>query len=175
MALLRPGWEEDYHKKPPIHPVVCVGRILQEERLADGRYHLLLQGLCRARIRSEVASTKLYRIARVELCADEPVAVEREKTLRGELGESVKPFFAERSATLVQLQKLLQSPLPLGALSDIFAFVLPLDVEVKQRLLESLCVESRVHLLLANLDKKTPPAPPKEAPSRPFPPEFSSN
>src|SRR5437588_601321 len=49
LALLRPGWEEDYHKAPTIYPVVCLGRIFQEERLADGRYNLLLHGLSPAR------------------------------------------------------------------------------------------------------------------------------
>src|SRR5262245_20349927 len=43
MALLQPGWEKDYHQRPPIHPVVCLGRIFKEEKLADGRYNLLLQ------------------------------------------------------------------------------------------------------------------------------------
>src|SRR4051812_12320348 len=45
MALLRPGWEDDYHKQPPIHDMVCLGRIQQEMRLEDGRYNFLLQGL----------------------------------------------------------------------------------------------------------------------------------
>src|SRR6478672_7469926 len=47
MALLRPGWERDYHHKPAIEPVVCVGRILSHERLPDGKYNFLLQGLAR--------------------------------------------------------------------------------------------------------------------------------
>ena len=29
MALLKPGWEDDYQGNPPIHPIVCVGRIRQ--------------------------------------------------------------------------------------------------------------------------------------------------
>src|SRR3954468_6275909 len=36
LALLKPGWEEDYHQRPPVHPVVCIGRIFKEERLEDG-------------------------------------------------------------------------------------------------------------------------------------------
>src|SRR5436305_11828488 len=58
LALLKAGWEEDYHKAPPIYPVVCLGRIFQEERLADGRYNLLLHGLCRARILEELPTGK---------------------------------------------------------------------------------------------------------------------
>jgi uncharacterized protein len=42
MALLRPGWEQDYDKVPPIYPVVCLGRVTQEQRLPDGRSNLVL-------------------------------------------------------------------------------------------------------------------------------------
>ena len=72
MALLRPGWEEDYHNSPPIHPVVCVGQITQEERLTDGRYNFVLQGLSRARIVEELTTDRLYRMANVELLEEEP-------------------------------------------------------------------------------------------------------
>src|ERR1043166_7685398 len=53
LALLRPGWEEDYDKQPPIYDVVCLGRVFQEERLPDGRYNLMLHGLSRARVLQE--------------------------------------------------------------------------------------------------------------------------
>src|SRR5436190_22730846 len=43
MALLKPGWEKNYYQRPDIEPVVCVGRILAHERLAEGRYNFLLQ------------------------------------------------------------------------------------------------------------------------------------
>ena len=61
MALLRPGYEEDYHNSPPIYPVICLGRIYKEERLPDGRWNLLLHGLTRARVESEVDADRLYR------------------------------------------------------------------------------------------------------------------
>src|SRR5713226_4443283 len=72
LALLQPGWEEDYHKHAPIYPTVCLGRIFQEEQLSDGRYNLLLHGVARARIREEVPAGKLYRTARVDLLQDGP-------------------------------------------------------------------------------------------------------
>src|SRR4051794_16936820 len=54
MALLERGWEKDYHGRPRVDPVVCVGTILSHERLPDGRYNFLLQGHTRARIVREV-------------------------------------------------------------------------------------------------------------------------
>src|SRR5262245_1553397 len=50
LALLKPGWEEEYDQRPSIFSVVCLGRIFKEERLTDGRFNLLLHGLSRARI-----------------------------------------------------------------------------------------------------------------------------
>src|SRR5437588_12763063 len=50
MALLKEGWEKNYHGRPEIEPVVCVGTILTHERLPDGKYNFLLQGHTRARI-----------------------------------------------------------------------------------------------------------------------------
>src|SRR5262245_36661305 len=66
-VLLRPGWEADYEGRPAVHPILCLGRIVAEQRTPDGRYNLLLRGLSRGRIIEETASEKLYRSARVEL------------------------------------------------------------------------------------------------------------
>src|ERR1051325_4223863 len=54
MALLKSGWEKSYYSRPPIEPVVCVGKILAHEKLADGTYNFLLQGLQRAAISREL-------------------------------------------------------------------------------------------------------------------------
>src|SRR5829696_2396771 len=62
MALLKPGWEKSYHGRPAIEPVVCVGRILSHEKLPDGKYNFLLQGVQRARIIAELEG-KPYRVA----------------------------------------------------------------------------------------------------------------
>ena len=39
MAVLAPGWENDYENRPPILPFVCLAYIAQWERLPDGRSH----------------------------------------------------------------------------------------------------------------------------------------
>lgn len=174
MALLRPGWEEDYHKRPPIYPMICLGRITQEERLADGRYNLLLQGLCRARVIEEVKFPRSYRLARVQLCPDQYLeSPQQQHLLRQQLRQAILPFFAPHPSALEQLHRLLESSLPLGTLCDIFAFALPLEIEPKQQLLEEVHVEPRVRLLLAHLQESKPAdaSPPK----RRFPPDFSAN
>src|SRR3954467_5128536 len=69
MALLKPGWEKCYYGAPPIEPVVCAGRILTHEKLPDGKYNFLLQGIARARVVREDRS-RPYRVARLELLAE---------------------------------------------------------------------------------------------------------
>lgn len=174
LALLRPGWEEDYHKKPPIHHTVCLGRINNEERLPDGRYNLLLHGLVRARVREELKSPKSYRIARVDLLPDVAATpASREKELRRMLGQAVLPFFSAPTPAGEPFKRLLTAPVPLGALSDILSFALPLEIEQRQQLLEEVCVDTRVRLLLSMLEGRGPAA--KAAAGRKFPPEFSVN
>src|SRR5205823_11507801 len=120
LALLRPGWEEDYHKSPPIYPAVCLGRITQEERLPDGRYNLLLQGLARARVIEEIPTPKLYRTARVELLRDAPPgSPDQEKELARRLAERGLDFFAGQPAIREQLRRLVQGGAPLGMLPDV--------------------------------------------------------
>src|SRR4051812_49304478 len=53
MALLKPGWEKSYYGRPAIEETVCVGRIISHEKLADGKYNFLLQGVTPARVHRE--------------------------------------------------------------------------------------------------------------------------
>ncbi len=71
MVLLRPGWEEDYEGRPAIYPVGCAGLITHAERLGDGRYNIVLQGLEKFRVLDEDGS-RSYRLARVDSIEDVP-------------------------------------------------------------------------------------------------------
>lgn len=54
MALLRPGYEARYYTHcAGIHPVLCVGKVVRDERLNEGEYNILLQGICRATVQRE--------------------------------------------------------------------------------------------------------------------------
>lgn len=69
MALLKPGYEDDYEGTPPIHPMLCLGRIVQHKRLPNGHVDFWLYGLERARVLEELPSAP-FRRARVELVPD---------------------------------------------------------------------------------------------------------
>jgi Lon protease-like protein len=69
MALLKPGYEADYHGCPAIYPLGCVGSIVEDERLDDGRFNIVLQGRQRFRIVRETQGGA-YRQALVEPLAE---------------------------------------------------------------------------------------------------------
>jgi Lon protease-like protein len=67
MVLLRPGWEATYDGRPPVYPIGCAGVVTNAERLADGRYNIVLQGLEKFRILNEDEDKgHAYRVARVD-------------------------------------------------------------------------------------------------------------
>jgi len=66
MALLKDGWETEYYGNPPIFEVGCVGRLVNLQRLPDGRYNILLQGLQRYVIQEQFYD-RSYRRAHVAL------------------------------------------------------------------------------------------------------------
>ena len=175
LALLQPGWEAAYEGTPAIYPVACLGKIITDQRLADGRFNLLLRGLSRIRIVQEVSQKKLYRCARVELLQDASVPEPAEAVrMRRLLAERVNVWLPAEEVVLDQFRQLLDSELTLGTICDIFSFALPLDVEFKQRVLEELHVEQRAGRLLSYLKEHKPPIPKPPADHK-FPPDFSAN
>ena len=65
MALLKPGFEAEYEGRPPIYPVGCVGLVTHAERLADGRFNMVLQGVERFRVVEEDDS-RVYRLGLID-------------------------------------------------------------------------------------------------------------
>jgi hypothetical protein len=65
MALLKPGWEADYHGRPAVYAVGCAGSLETCDPLPDGRLEILLKGITRFRIREEHGGQP-YRLASVD-------------------------------------------------------------------------------------------------------------
>lgn len=72
MVTIRPEHSADMAGDPPLFDVGCEGRIVQSERLPDGRYNIVLLGARRFRILDEPdrPEARLYRSARVEYLDD---------------------------------------------------------------------------------------------------------
>jgi len=144
MALLKPGWEKNYHGKPAIEPVVCVGKILTHERLPDGRYNFLLQGHTRARLIHEVESDRSYRLAELEPLPEDPaMEIDLDEDRR-----RILATFENGSLTTTgigqRFQELLQTSIPTAHIADLVAFHFLEDIPLKQALLAEQVVRRRV-------------------------------
>lgn len=138
----------------PIHSVACLGQMRNLQRLPDGRFLMQLAGIQRARIREELTVDKPYRVARIELMPDiinplepEPLAQLYERTLTA-FNEMLRKL-SDLPGSLLSIQK----DVPFGLLLDILAYYLPVDHQIKQRLLEETEVHPRARLLLRVLEE----------------------
>jgi Lon protease-like protein len=157
MALLKPGWERDYYQQPAIEPVVCVGRILSYEKLADGKYNFLLQGSTRARIAEEIqGAERAYRVAEVESIVETPVMEIDLSNERQRLTWMFSDGALAEAAIGRQFRQLLAGPLPTADVADIIAFNFIEDVPLKQSLLADGDVRRRVSKVIAALDHMRP-------------------
>jgi len=150
MALLRDGWEKQY--RPPMEPVVCVGKIVSCEKLPDGRYNFLLQGQLRAKIVREIRLDRLYRTAELLPMRQPPVveidlANDRQRLLtlccHGAMGQTnIGQYFTE----------MLNGPMPTEEIADLAAFHLIEDVWFKQSLLADPHPRRRVEKVVQRLE-----------------------
>jgi Lon protease-like protein len=136
MALLQPGYEKSYHTlNASIHPVVCVGRILREERLPDGRFNFLLQGLARGRVLHENHELR-YRRAKMSPLPTASLAYEIECAYRHELQRLLsEPALVELADGAGWLDLVRCNDLPFSDLLDVVASAILPDVEEKQAFL----------------------------------------
>jgi Lon protease-like protein len=165
MVLLRPGWERDYEGRPPVYPIGCSGVVTHVERLADGRYNLVLRGLERFRILDE-NHDRSYRRAAIEplheqrLTSEDRAAIRRQRSkLESMLAPAVEKAgrFREAHGVLGDEAKA-DSAMP-SAMSDedlVNALAQYLDFEglEKQALLEKASLRARAESLVELLEMK---------------------
>lgn len=179
IGLLKPGFEARYHTLDvEIHPDVCVGRILREERLADGRFNFLLQGITRAKVAYEDHSrsyrrSKLVPVRAVTPPADEEVELRRRLTSALSNG----PLAAlAREANWIEL---LHCPgFTLSDVTDVLASALLPCPEDKQKFLAEPCTTSRARCMLRILEGvacEASKVPLRRNRSRGWPPQCSDN
>jgi Lon protease-like protein len=173
MALLQPGGKGPGDGRPAVHSVLGLGRILEDTRLEDGRYNLILCGVARLRLLREVSEDP-FRRAEVELLPERPATgagYDRKRRL----------LLAFYTQVLRQITKgslaLPPDDAPLGLLCDLLASLIAFDPGVKQRLLEEGDEAARCDHLLDLLQRMNVPGigdSPGPA-KRPWPPGPSLN
>jgi len=155
MALLKHGWEKCYYAAPSIEPVVCVGKILTHEKLPDGKYNFLLQGIARAKVAAEDRS-RAYRVGKLELLADADVMEIDLENERLRLTSMLSEGICANLPVVKQFRQMLTSTMPTAEIADLLAFNFIDDVHVKQALLSETDPRRRVERLIPILDEIRP-------------------
>lgn len=135
IALLKEGWEKEYHGNPPIFSLGCVGRIKTIRQFPDGRSNIILEGLCRYEIQEEFFETS-YRLARITLQPKDAFCSLENTLLRSNLISLATKYLRGMQAS--DLCKLITAqPLTDGVLVNSLCSCLDLTPLEKQFLLES--------------------------------------
>jgi Lon protease-like protein len=150
MVLLRPGFEADYEGRPPVYAVGCAGVITHNERLADGRFNIVLRGIEKFRIRGEDES-RPYRLAHVE-----PIREAADEQQRQELRRQRQRLEALLAAAVERSGSEPRFPpaVPDEDLVNALAQYLELDPIERQALLEREGALSRCRALIELLEMK---------------------
>lgn len=173
IAMLRPESEWKGKGSPALEEYACVGRILKHERLADGKFNFLLLGLRRVRLVREVPTGKMYRSAEAQVIDD----LVDEATVGDQTQGLIalfRAFLEPHGGVDPDLDQVISSPLPAGAVADILAHALPLPAPMKQHLLAERQVEIRIDTLTAWIREAAGSASTASVPGK-FPPPFSAN
>jgi Lon protease-like protein len=149
MVLLRPGWEDQYEARPAVYPVGCAGLITNAERLPDGRFNIVLQGLEKFRVVDEDTS-RSYRLARVDSLDEDPALEDREamRVARRRLESLIVPHHPGAA------DPKLPPSMPDEDLVNALAQYLELEPVEKQALLEREGLLARCHSLIELLEMK---------------------
>ncbi len=138
IARLRPGYEAAYDDRPAVYPSCGLGRILASEELTDGRFLLVLRGIGRVRIESELPPVRSYREVRASLIADD---LSRSPDA-ARIGHAHLLALCERLAMALdrggdELRALCRDCSTPGTCADAIAAALIMDHCERQRLLET--------------------------------------
>jgi uncharacterized protein len=151
MVLLRPGWQRDYEGRPPVYAVGCSGVVTHVERMADGRYNLVLRGVERFRIVEE-NHERSYRRAVVEPLADQALTPEDRAVIRNQrakLETMLSPAVQKAGA-----DSAMPSTMSDEDLVNALAQYLDLEPLEKQALLEKSSLRTRAESLVELLEMK---------------------
>ena len=155
MAHLKPGLDKGLENRDGIYDVCGLGRIVLEEKLADGKYNLVLVGLKRIKI-NRIVQEKPYMRAEVEILPDQfsQTSGHLISSLSSEINDYGLKLMSLRKKKLLDdapsqiFDNLKTENLPLSSLCDLFAAALSLPASEKQMIMEEIDVIRRAKTLL---------------------------
>lgn len=154
-AVVNGAWKET----APLREAVCLGRIVQHERVAGGRYNIVLHGICRARIVSidEPDGDRLYRQALLRPIESPGRAIPAMHSARRAIREVMGgPRLRRMNSIRALLDWLSREELPTHAIVEIVGDAVVRNEHDRYRLLEEACPWERARILrdyLVGLDR----------------------
>ena len=133
---LRAGFEPEYFGRPSVYEICGAGSIVQDTKLADGRYNVLVSGLMRVRIVEELPSGTYRRARAVRIPDVEPNPREAVTAWHAQLValcHKIAPYVTSRGRTLDQMIR--EAP-DAAACANCVASAVIADPDERQRLLE---------------------------------------
>jgi Lon protease-like protein len=134
----------------------CAGRIRQYRERNDGRLNIMLTGVCRYKIVEELPEKNGYRIARVDWSAfnNDYETEEVESTKVNAFKTTLRNYFDHHN---MQVDWKVLDKLQIEKVVNNLVLVMNLDIESKQRLLESPTVAQRLAVFSELLEAKAEP------------------
>lgn len=148
VALLLPGYEADYEGRPAIATVAGAGRIVAHERLPDGRFNLILDGVARVRLEELPAEGRPYRRARATVLDGGARASEVPRATMAALLQAASLVAAEVRRRQGHFDLGVAPGDPSDVVVDVIADRLVADAARRQRILEELDTKARAQLTI---------------------------
>lgn len=177
IAMVKPDPVNMTMPVPAVFKTVCVGKIMTHAKLENGTYNVMLAGVARAKIVSELASDTPYRQAKVKLVSESSLLQSEEKSLRAKLIQLFKGTRGvESQYDAKAMDQFNSEKFEVGQLADLIAYASGISPIAQQRILEIADVRERSTFLITALEKLNEQiASRDEGQSRDFPPGFSLN
>ncbi len=147
VAALLPGHESEYDGRPAVRPIAGAGIVVAHRKNQDGTYNILLRGVIRVRLADELPSARTFREAQAVLLPDElPVGHEVDAT------REALAALVDKLAYLIpngseSLRSLCRRDLAPGQMADMLAAALVQSSGLRQELLETPFVPTRLDLV----------------------------
>jgi Lon protease-like protein len=151
IGMIQPLTETSLDESPEIHKIGCGGRITSYSETSDGRIVLVLTGVCRFEVRSEIEGRHGYRRVRAswERFAIDYHEDETKMPNRESFFTSLRAYTQLRSVEVPwdDVKKMADSDLV-----NLLCTHLPLEPDDKQALIETIDLTQRADLMRALMD-----------------------
>ncbi|HUK65237.1 MAG TPA: LON peptidase substrate-binding domain-containing protein [Anaeromyxobacteraceae bacterium] len=142
-------------QRPPLHPIAGAGFIEEAERHPDGRYTIVLRGVARVQLESELATGKPYREFKAEVLEDlypagGPAALVKERSALEACARALAKVLPAESGVpkLVELAASIFSP---SLFADVVAAAVVSEPVQRLAVIEERLVSRRLDLVSSEL------------------------